>query len=187
MDVSPQWVYGVQWGVENLILPISLVLYSISCENLSGTLVLVLEAAKKSGTETRGSRTDKDQNANKIPSTENLTRSAGHLFLLVIAPLDGTLIKLSALTRYMAFWFVRLCFSSTRESVAPTMWETLTQVQCRFLRKRSSHLSHFEAVYWTFLLLKKKRLRDVRQKWIWFKLTFLCLKTAAWQRTGHER
>lgn len=108
MDVSPQWVYSVQRGVENLILPISLVLYSISCENPTGTLVLVLEAAKKSGAETRGSRTDKDQNTNQRPSAENLTRSASHLCLLVIALLDGTLMKLSTPTRYMFFWFVWL-------------------------------------------------------------------------------
>lgn len=52
--------------------------------------MLVLEAAKKSGAETRGSRTDKDQNTNQRPSAENLTRSASHLCLLVIALFDET-------------------------------------------------------------------------------------------------
>lgn len=141
----------------------------------SGAFVLVVEAAKESGTETRGRRNiDIDQSTNQSPSAANLG-----LYTLAPSPLltcDCDLGWHLAETVHVNTLFnplVRLTLAGSPQRVKMFCQQCGRHIFVEAIKPSVIFVQIILRVFTRQFTLKEKRLQDWKQKWIRLKLAFL--------------
>lgn len=184
MDAVPQHVYNYPKLTSRASYPESKHIKRRYCiwsrVKISGGVALVLMV------ETESRNTDKDQSTDQSPSAANVVlNTLGPPPLLACDCFLGWHLTKSVHTNTLFDLFVsltRAAFPQSVKNVPPTTLETesfreSSRTICLFF--------FFIKIFWSFLLSKRKKI--TKQKWIWLKWTFLCLKIAeTWQRTGQE-